>query len=65
MFPTPEQDERSISSATILQLLAKHDAITFTTPLSPSFAKIHHFRLNIDGSANRSVTNNLDYMHTP
>ena len=47
MFPAHEQDDRSISPATILQLLATYDATTFTTPLSPSFAKMHHLRHGI------------------
>ena len=64
MFPSSELDDRSISPATILQLLAKHDATTFTTPISHSSIRKQAFRLNVDGGANRSVTNNLDYMHT-
>ena len=64
MFPSSELDDRSISPATILQLLAKHDATTFTTPISHSSIRKQAFRLNVDGGANRSVTNNLDYLHT-
>ena len=64
MFPSSELDDKSISPATILQLLAKHDATTFTTPISHSSIRQQAFRLNVDGGANRSVTNNLDYMHT-
>ena len=64
MFPSRELEERSMSSATILQLLAQHDSTTFTSPLSYATLRKHGFRLNVDGGANRSVTNNLDYLHT-
>ena len=64
MFPSHELEDRSISPSTILQLLAKHDATHFTKKVTRRSALLHHFRLNVDGGANRSVTNNLDVMHT-
>ena len=64
MPPASELEERSISPATVLKLLAQHNSTTFTSPLSYATIRKHSFRLNVDGDANRSVTNNLDYMHT-
>ena len=64
MFPSHELEDRSISPSTILQLLAKHDATNFNKKVTRRSALLHHFRLNVDGGANRSVTNNLDVMHT-
>jgi len=64
MFPASELEERSISPATILKLLAQHNSTTFTSPLLYAIIRKHCFRLNVDGGANRLVTNNLDYMHT-
>ena len=59
MFPSHELANRSISPSTILQLLEKRDASTFTTPITHTSSLYHHFRLNVDGGANRSITKNL------
>jgi len=62
MILTEELQERFITPATILKFLALHDKNHFTTNITSATA--HHFWLNVDGGANWSVTNNLDYLHT-
>ena len=52
-----------MSPQTILKLMALDDASRFTTPITRSFIAKHHFLLQIDGGANRSVTNNCDCLH--
>ena len=64
MFPSSELNERSISPTSIIRTLAMHDATKFRQPITKQFLKTHHFRLQADGGANRSVTNCRDCMHT-
>ena len=64
MFTTSELEDNSITPATILTLLTEDDSSWFTPPIYNKFARLHHFRLQIDGGANRSVTKNRDCLHT-
>ena len=64
MFPIEELENSRISPSTILKLLATEDATRFTTPLDKKFAQLNHFRLQIDGAADCSVTNKKDCLHT-
>ena len=64
MFPTSDLELHSYTPATILALLALDDNTRFTTPINKQFLALHHFCLQIDGGANRSVTNNRDCLHT-
>ena len=64
MFPTSELAERSISPSTILALLATDDSTNFTVPVTQAELGTTNFRLQVDGGANRSVTNNIDYLTT-
>ena len=50
--------------STILTILAKHDSTQFTRAVTPDLLRQQHFRLQVNGGANRSVTNNRDYLHT-
>ena len=50
--------------ATILTLLAADDSTRFTHAITPELLRQQHFRLQVDGGSNRSVTNNRDYLHT-
>ena len=64
IFPTSDLFDNSITPATILTLLANDDSSRFTSPITDKFLALHHFRLQVDGGANRSVTNNRDCLHT-
>ena len=64
IFPTEELAENSILPSTIFTLLANDNAIRFTTPIDSTFARLHHFRLQINGGDNRLVTNNRDCLNT-
>ena len=63
MFPSEDTDLHSISPAPILTLLAEDDASRFSTPITRHLLKKHMFRLQADGSANRSVTNNRNMIY--
>ena len=43
MFPSEEVEDRTISPATILKILAMHDETTFTSPFTRSFLRNQHF----------------------
>ena len=64
MFLVEEVSSRLMTLSVILDLLAKHDAPTFTTPLKLSFLRNQYFRLQADGGANRLFTNNIYYFNT-
>ena len=64
MFPLSDLHLHTYSPATILTLLARHDSTRFTRAVTPELLRQQHFRLQVDGGANRSVTNNRDYLHT-
>ena len=64
MFPTTELEERSLSPTSIIRTLAMHDATRFTTPITKQFLQSHFFKVQVDGGANRSVTNCRDCLHT-
>ena len=64
IFPTSKLLDNSITPATILTLLTNDDSSRFTSPITNKFLALHHFRLQVDSGANRSVTNNYDCLHT-
>ena len=63
-FHTSELEDNSITPSTIITLFAHNDSSRFTSPINNNFLCFHHFRLQIDEGANRSVTNNRDCLHT-
>ena len=64
IFPTLELEERSISSSTILNLLASDDKTRFTHHMKTAQLVMAKFRLQVDGGTNRLVANNMDYFTT-
>ncbi len=60
MFPTSELESRTMTTANILRLLQQHDKEVYSQPLSPKQAFI---KLQCDGGANRSVTNDESLLH--
>ena len=63
MLPASELDERSLSRVAIICTLVMHDNTRVTTPITKQLLKNRFFRLQVDGGANRSVTNCCDCMH--
>ena len=64
MFPTSKLTLHTYTPATILTLLAQHDLTRFTCTVTQELLHQQHFRLQVDDGANRSVANNIDYLHT-
>lgn len=63
VFPSEELELHSISPAIILTLIVHAEATHFSTPITLTLLRNQIFRLQVDGGANHSVTNNRDTLH--
>ena len=63
MLPFEDTDLQSISPTNIMTLLAKENSSRFYIPITCHLLATHMFRLQADGGANLSVTNNRGMLY--
>ena len=64
LFLSNNLDKQTISPATILAVLTKDKKAKCTLPTTSKFLNNSYFKLQVDGGANRPVTNNRNYLNT-